>query len=153
VTLPAVHIHEAESAADIDAVRELLQQYWTSFGFTPCFQNFAQELEGLPGLYARPSGCLLLARIDEQPAGCAAYRRIDAQHCEAKRLYVTPAARGHKLGRLLMERLIEEARTAGYQELLGDSLPVMKHALALYAAMGFTSTTLDSGVVLLRYKL
>ena len=32
---------------DLAAVRALLEEYWGSFGFTPCFQNFGDELAGL----------------------------------------------------------------------------------------------------------
>ncbi len=146
-------LREAESLADIDAVRTLLQQYWTSFGFTPCFQNFAQELDSLPGAYARPTGCLLLAFLDGQPAGCGAYRRVDDRRCEGKRLFVTPAARGRQLGRILMERLIEEARRAGYEELIGDTMPAMQTAIRLYRDMGFEASEGEGGVLLLRYRL
>src|SRR5579871_56256 len=84
-------------------VRMLFEEYWKSFGFTPCFQNFADELAGLPGAYAPPSGRLALAWADGEPAGCVALRRIDDQRAEGKRLYVRPSHRGQGLGRALME--------------------------------------------------
>jgi GNAT superfamily N-acetyltransferase len=127
-------------AERLDAVRELWTAYWNDLGFTPCFQGFETEMACLPGRYARPSGCLLIATVDGAPAGAVAYRRIDDATCEAKRLFVHPAFRGHRLGRSLMERLIAEARGAGYRRLVGDTLPVMADALALYDRMGFRRT-------------
>ena len=118
-------------------MRLLLEEYWNSFGFTPCFQNFGDELAGLPGAYAPPGGRLALATINDQPAGCIALRRVDADHAEAKRLYVRPAFRGQGLGRALMEWVMAEARAAGYREIVGDTMPVMRDALALYERMGF----------------
>ena len=53
-------------------VRALFEEYWRSFGFTPCFQNFSGELAALPGDYVPPGGRLWLALEDVQPAGCAA---------------------------------------------------------------------------------
>lgn len=153
MTATPLLLREAESPADIAAVRTLLQQYWDSFGFTPCFQNFAQELDALPGAYARPTGCLLLALLDGQPAGCGAYRRVDDFRCEGKRLYVAPAARGRQLGRILMERLLSEARLAGYQEMIGDTMPVMQTAIRLYRDMGFEASEGEGGILLLRYRL
>src|SRR5262249_36859083 len=91
-------------------VRGLMQEYWASFGFTPCFQNFSEELAGLPGGYAPPSGRLGLALVDGHPAGCAALRRLDDTRCEAKRVYVRPAFRGAGIGRALLHWLIAEAR-------------------------------------------
>ncbi len=133
-------IEPVESAEALVAVRTLLEEYWNSFGFTPCFQNFGDELAGLPGAYAPPGGRLALATSGGQLAGCIALRRVDADHAEAKRLYVRPAFRGLGLGRALMEWVMAEARAAGYAEIVGDTMPVMRDALALYERMGFDRT-------------
>jgi GNAT superfamily N-acetyltransferase len=129
-----------ESAEALAAVRALLEEYWNSFGFTPCFQNFGDELAGLPGAYAPPAGRLAWATVDGESAGCIALRRVDAVRAEAKRLYVRPAFRGAGLGRALMEWAMAEARAAGYREIVGDTMPVMRNALALYERMGFERT-------------
>jgi len=130
-------IQSVETAEALAAMRLLLEEYWNSFGFTPCFQNFSDELTGLPGAYAPPAGRLALATINDQPAGCIALRRVDANHAEAKRLYVCPAFRGQGLGGALMEWVMAEARAAGYREIVGDTMPAMRDALALYERMGF----------------
>ena len=133
----AAQIVPVEGADALAKVRALLQEYWDSFGFTPCFQNFGEELAGLPGAYAPPDGRLALATIDGQPAGCVALRCVDARRAEAKRLYVRPAFRGRGLGRALLEWVMNEARAQGYSEIVGDTMPVMRDALALYERMGF----------------
>src|ERR1700678_2822005 len=89
--------------ASLAAVRTLLQEYWNSFGFTPCFQNFGDELAGLPGAYSPPDGRLALAKNGDEPAGCIALRRVDGDRAEAKRLFVRPAFRGMGLGRALLD--------------------------------------------------
>ena len=58
-----MEIVAVESAVQLEQVRCLFEEYWNSFGFTPCFQNFAGELAGLPGDYAPPGGVLALAKI------------------------------------------------------------------------------------------
>ena len=133
-------IAQVETVAQLQTVRRLFQEYWDSFGFTPCFQNFAAELAALPGKYAPPAGRLGLATIDGQAAGCIALRQVDAGRAEAKRLYVKPEFRGPGVGRALLDWLIAEARAAGYRELVGDTMPVMDRALALYDRMGFLRT-------------
>ena len=135
-----MEIVHVESAAQLDEVRRLFQEYWDSFGFTPCFQNFGDELAGLPGAYSRPDGRLALAMVEGSVAGCGALRKFDGTRCEAKRLYVRPEFRGAGAGRALMDWLIAEARAAGYRELLGDTMPVMQQALAMYERMGFERT-------------
>lgn len=130
-------IRPVENEESLASVRMLLKEYWDFFGFTPCFQNFGDELAGLPGAYAPPDGRLALATIDGQPAGCAALRRVDDLRAEAKRLYVRPAFRGQGLGRALVGWVMHEARVQGYHEMIGDTMSVMRDALALYDRMGF----------------
>ncbi len=124
-------------AQQVDTVRRLFEEYWESFGFTPCFQGFSTEVAELPGHYAPPGGRLAIAEVDGEPAGCVALRRFDDQRCEAKRLYVRPRFRNRGIGRALLEWVVAEARAAGYVEMLGDTMPVMDRALAMYDRMGF----------------
>ncbi len=130
-------IQPVEGETAVATVRTMLLEYWDSFGFTPCFQNFGDEVASLPGAYAPPGGRLALATVNGEPAGCIALRRVDELRAEAKRLYVRPAFRGTGLGRTLLEWVMNEARAAGYREIVGDTMPVMRDALALYDRMGF----------------
>ncbi len=135
-----MRIQAAVSAQDLDTARELFEEYWRSFGFTPCFQGFAEEVAGLPGKYAPPAGRLALALEDSGVAGCVALRKVDERRAEAKRLYVRPAFRGRGIGAALLEYIIEEARAAGYVEMVGDTMPVMAEALEMYKRRGFEIT-------------
>ena len=113
-----MRIVDAITAEQLAQVRALFEEYWTSFGFTPCFQNFAAELAGLPGDYVRPGGRLALALVESQPAGCAALRLLDRERCEFKRLYLRPQFRNGGRGRQLLAWVIAEARAAGYRQLV-----------------------------------
>jgi putative acetyltransferase len=135
-----MEIISVTTAQQLVLLRALFEEYWQSFGFTPCFQGFAAEVAGLPGHYAAPTGRLALALAAEGPAGCVALRRLDGRRAEAKRLYVRPEFRGRGIGLALMDWVIGEARAAGYQEMLGDTMPVMSRALAMYERLGFQQT-------------
>lgn len=107
------------------------------------YQGFEEELATLPGKYARPHGCILLAIVHGEALGCVAMRRIangPGDHgptCEMKRLYTRASARGLGIGRALCERLIEEARGAGYARMKLDSDEELHAAVALYESLGF----------------
>jgi putative acetyltransferase len=132
-----LEIVSAATPEHLAMVRRLFQEYWQSFGFTPCFQNFAAEVAGLPGRYSPPAGRLALAFIGSEPVGCVALRPLDDLRAEAKRLYVRPEFRAQGTGSALLHWLIAEARTAGYREMLADTMPVMRRALAMYGRLGF----------------
>ena len=134
---PRTEIAAAATARAIAQARALMEEYWNSFGFTPCFQNFAAELQGLPGAYAPPAGRLAIAYAQQAPAGCVALRPAGDRRAEIKRLYVRPSCRGLGLGKALVNWIVTEARAAGYVEIIGDSMPAMRAALALYRRMGF----------------
>lgn len=130
-------IAEAHTTDDIAAARTLFAEYAAGLDVDLSFQEFDDELAALPGDYAPPAGCILLARDDGALVGCVAVRPFAPQICEMKRLYVRPAARGRDLGRQLARRAVDEARRRGYQLMRLDTLPSMKAALALYKQLGF----------------
>src|ERR1700689_225189 len=99
----------------MEPVRTLFQEYAASLGFDLCFQNFEQELADLPGQFAPPSGCLLLATAEDQPAGCVALKKLADGVCEMKRLYVRSHHQGTGLGRTLAEQIVQAARRLRYQ--------------------------------------
>ena len=128
---------EAIDAQSIEACRALFREYEKGLGVSLCFQHFDEELASLPGMYARPRGRLLLARIVGEPAACVALRPLGERDGEMKRLYVRAAYRGMGLGRMLAECVIDEARAIGYATLKLDTLPAMKEAQLMYEQLGF----------------
>jgi putative acetyltransferase len=134
-----VSLGTAPTAAELEIVRSLFREYADSLGFSLGFQGFVEELTGLPGEYAPPRGRLLLAytRPGAEPAGCVALRPLEGEVGEMKRMFLPPAFRGRGLGRRLAERLLAEARIAGYRLLRLDTIDTMKEALGLYRSLGF----------------
>jgi ribosomal protein S18 acetylase RimI-like enzyme len=137
-------ISEARTAAQLQQVRGLFREYFVEIPAEYCFQGFEREIEGLPGQYAPPAGSLLLATISGESAGCVGLRPFPLPRvCEMKHLYVRPSFRGYKLGFLLVQEVINQARSKSYEYLRLDTHPPsMRAAVALYERMGFV--TVDS---------
>ena len=137
-------IAQVESPEQIAAVRELLDEYfaWTrtievDAMDAPTFHGLEAEMASLPGAFAPPFGRLLLATYVGQPAGCVAFKRVDDATCELKRFYVRPMLRGRNIGRELVHRLVDEARSSGYTGIVLDSHISMTSAHHIYRDFGF----------------
>ena len=79
----------------------------------------------------------LVARAEGQAVGCAAVVKSTDGWAEIKRMFVSPAARGKKVGRLLLERLEAIARQKGIPALRLETGIRQPEALALYRSAGF----------------
>ena len=96
------------------------------------------EFAGLPAPYEEPAGAILMASLDGEPVGCVVLAALDPPgFCEMKRLYVRDAARGHGIGRALVDEVMAVARSLGYTVMRLDTAPELAVARAMYAAMGF----------------
>ena len=138
-------ISQAQSQDDIDGVRELLFEYltWATDQAKELYNEVVDVDEMLDhsmseiNLFSPPSGRLLLAREEGVAAGVAFMKSIREDTCEIKRMYVRPAYRGKKIGRNLLNQLIQEAKEIGCSKILLDSARFMREAHSLYRSAGF----------------
>jgi putative acetyltransferase len=132
-----ISIVPARTEKDLRQAKILFKEYAAALDFGLDFQNFGEELADLPGGYAQPEGCLLLALHREQVAGCVALRKIGEDICEMKRLFVRPSFRDLGIGKALAQTVIQEAIKKGYSRMRLDTVPSMKEARGLYKKLGF----------------
>lgn len=133
-------IRHAEFPADGPAVLSIWREFIANSPVNLDYQGNDAEFASLPGKYAAPQGCVLLADRHSEIDGCIAFRKVSIDICEMKRLYVRPHARGSHLGHDLVDRLIAEARIAGYREMRLDVMEKSISARKLYKDLGFVST-------------
>jgi ribosomal protein S18 acetylase RimI-like enzyme len=134
VTLKIVNCETPDHLKD---AKKLFQEYADSRPGDPALTEFPWEIDQLPGAYAAPDGCLLLAYYENRPVGCVALHKWGEGIAEMKRLYVQPQKRGMSIGKSLVEMIITQAMTMGYLRLRLDTIPGMDKAQALYRAAGF----------------
>jgi putative acetyltransferase len=122
-----------DNLSDVAALMRSYQSWLLDeLGVSLCFQDFESELAALPGAYVLPLGQLWIIAV----------KPLDATfECEMKRLWVTDAAKGRGLGRVLAHTAIAFAREAGYRVMKLDTLrDRMPAAISLYRHLGFTET-------------
>lgn len=127
-----------DGAPYTEEVKGLIREYTEWFGRDLAFQDLEGELGHIEDKYLPPEGRLVVA-IDDEGAvrGCVAYHRIGEATAEMKRLYVTPAGRGHHLGERLAERIMELAREDGCERMVLDTVAPLEAAISLYRKLGF----------------
>lgn len=82
-------------------------------------------------------GALLMAVLDDEPVGCGAFRVIDERpgSAEIKRMYVTLAGRGKKIGSALLTEL--ERIGAGIDRFALEFGPRQPEAQAMFESAGY----------------
>ena len=133
-----LEIIHAKTEQEVQIAKMLFEEYAEWLGMDLEFQNFQEELDNMPGKYARPSGGLIIAKYDGDIVGCAAVRKLEDGVCEMKRLFVRDQFRGKGIGKALAVRIIEDARKIGYKKMrLDTDGQKMFKAMAIYRTLGF----------------
>lgn len=142
----SLEITTAGSRQELDELSEILREFldWdidqlrAVSGVKLDVESYVSGTFDEIDLYFPPKGRLLLARVDGRLIGTAFLKSIRYDTCEIKRMYVRPEHRGKGLGKILLTRLIDDAKNIGYARILLDSACYMTAAHTLYRSMGFT---------------
>jgi GNAT superfamily N-acetyltransferase len=86
-------------------------------------------------------GALLMAELDGEPVGCGAFRIIDdlPGSAEIKRMYVTLAGRGKKIGSALLAELERLGAANGVRRFALETGPRQPEALQVFSAAGYVA--------------
>jgi GNAT superfamily N-acetyltransferase len=82
-------------------------------------------------------GAFLVVYADGRAVGCGAVRKLDPDAAELKRMYVEQSLRGRGIGRALLERLEDEAKSLGARRVVLETGIRQKAAIALYSRTGY----------------
>lgn len=137
IEIVEAYSYKEEIKALFDEYTEMLVGGDSEFRNYLELQNYSHETENLEEKYGLPYGRLYVALFDGSVAGCVALRKFDEGNCELKRLYVKPEYRGNKIGNILLEKILTEAKKIGYKHILLDTLPFLTTAIEMYKKKGF----------------
>jgi len=99
----------------------------------PSESNHVVDVDAL----AAPDAVFLAARRDGELLGSIAFRIIAPGHAEIKRMFVRAEARGHGVGRRLLEALENAARRRNVERISLETGIRQPEAIGLYRASGY----------------
>ena len=108
------------------------------------WQNLDKEVKGLPGNYAFPKGCILIANYKNKTAGCVGLLGESGKVSAMKRLYVREEFRGLGIGKSLVKTIIEHARLSSYKVMCLHTNLLLNIAINLYKSLGFEEVSHNS---------
>lgn len=140
-----ISILQAQPVENVQVIKELFWEYLTwandmnerEFGLRLDIAEMLEEDMADLGKFMPPDGRLLLALDEGFTAGCVCLKKLKPGIGEVKRLYVKPAFRGKGIGKMLVGKLLEEARKVGYGMIRLDSTRYMVNAHDIYRSFGF----------------
>jgi GNAT superfamily N-acetyltransferase len=147
--MTSVDISIAETTQDIAVVQQLCRDFvaWQLAEFPELREKilvyfepvkWEKTLAQLHVIHARPKGAMLLARSGGMPVGCIMYHELMPDVAEVKRLFVSTEARRGGVAALLVETMLQNAKSDGYQEIRLDTAKFLEGAIKLYGRHGFT---------------
>ena len=101
---------------------------------------YDETTDHLSDVFRKEGSCyFVVTLIDEVVGGAGIYptENLPADTCELVKMYLLPEARGHGLGRTLIEKCIEAAAENGFKKIYLETMPELKQALSVYEKFGF----------------
>lgn len=127
--------------SDNNALAKVIRETMAEFGVNrPNTVYDDPTTDHLYELFQKKGAMYNIAEVDGMIAGGAGVyptEGLPESTCELVKMYLKPEARGQGLGRLLIEKCIEQAKELGYKSIYLESMPELKKALNVYAKFGF----------------
>jgi len=149
VSTSIVELLHVDDLPTRDAARTLITEYlrWiassaaANYGLSfPVDAMVTSDLDDRTKFYP-PDGRFYVVRNSDAYVGVGCLKRLTPTIAEVQRMYVQPHVRGIGAGRRLVEQLLVDARTIGYEVVRLESLKFLAAAYALYRSVGFVEIT------------
>jgi GNAT superfamily N-acetyltransferase len=140
-----VELLAVDDASTRAAARGLITEYleWIALGAAEHY-GLSFDIEAMvasdladPAKFYPPAGRFYVLRHLHEYVGVGCLKRLSPDTAEIQRMYVQPQLRGTGAGRRLLQQLLDDARSIGYQVVRLESLKFLSPAHALYRSAGF----------------
>lgn len=144
----AAQLQPVETAEQRGAAEALVREYldWvagvarTEYGLVFDIEAMVRSDMDDAAKFFPPAGRFYLVTHERAFVGVGCLKRLAPGVGEIQRMYVRSQARGTGAGRLLVERLLADARSLGYLKVRLESLRALTAAHQLYRTVGFVET-------------
>lgn len=135
-----IHIRPVEPA-DNPLLAIIIRNTLSEFGVAGPGTAYCDEAtNNMYASFQRAGSRYFTGLLDNRLAGGGGIYPSDglpAGICELVKMYLDPAARGHGLGKMLLETCLGFARQSGYRQVYIETMPELEKAISLYRRFGF----------------
>jgi putative acetyltransferase len=138
-----VHIRKLKQE-DNPIIATVIRQVLHEFNFDePSNAREDNELNDLYSVYNHVGNVYYVAVLNSEIVGGVGFRTLCGldKFCKLKKMYILPSARGFGIGKMLLARLIESAKLAGYEKCYLETCSTLKISIKLYEKFGFVEQT------------
>lgn len=127
-------------STDNKIIAQIIRQVLKEFNLNkPGYAWQDPELDDLHSAYNNTNSIYYIVTLDNKIIGGAGIMPITGfdNTCELTKLYLLPTARGHGIGKSLIEKLIEDAKNKGYKACYLETSSCLNQSIKLYNMFGF----------------
>ena len=131
-------IQSKDNAAMADIIRRSLEEFGANHPGTVYYDDSTDHLFEL--FQSTPLSAYFIAEkkgVVIGGAGIFPTAGLPEGTCELVKMYLSPAARGLGLGRLMIGRCMEVAVETGFNSMYLETMPELKKAVSVYEKFGF----------------
>lgn len=129
------------TAADNPLIAGIIRSSLTEYGLNqPGTVYYDTSTDQLFELFQKERSVYYVAEHDGKVTGGAGIypsNGLPEGVCELSKMYVLQEERGQGVGKVLLNKCIEHAVTAGYKKIYLESMPELTGAIGLYGRYGF----------------
>jgi putative acetyltransferase len=131
-------IIQLASNKDREKVTALVAQVLSEFGLPLDPEETDADLRDIEKNYLEAGGMFELIEDGEgNLLGTVGLYPLDEESCELRKMYFVKSVRGHGLGKHILERAIEQAKSLGFRKIILETASVLEAANHLYVKYGF----------------
>lgn len=127
------HLRVADNG-DGAAIRRLTAAVLAEYGLV---DDDTGDLDDIETAYVAGGGTFLVLVDGDRLLGCGGLLPLDGGRAELRRMYLVNDLRGKGLGKGLLQRLLDDARHAGFSSVELTTAPALVEAIGLYRRAGF----------------